>query len=179
MKRLYIVRHCSAAGQAPDAPLTSEGKAQAQRLADFLQDKEIEPIISSPYVRAVNSIEPLAERLNLEVQVDPRLSERILSPEPLENWLDCLKHTFTDFDLAYDGGESSRQAMNRVVAVVDELLPRHPESVVVVTHGNLMTLLLRYFDKRFGFEEWAALTNPDVYLVTVNGSESNVERVWG
>jgi len=179
VKRLYIVRHCSAAGQAPDAPLTSEGKAQAQRLADFLKDKEIEFIITSPYVRAINSIEPLAERLTIEIQVDSRLSERILSLEPLENWLDCLQHTFTDFELAYDGGETSRQAMDRAVAVVDELLSRHQESVVVVTHGNLMTLLLRYFDERFGFEEWAAFKNPDVYLVTVNASESNVERVWG
>lgn len=48
---------------------------------------------------------------------------------------------------------------------------------MVVTHGNLMTLLLRYFDERFGFEAWAALTNPDVYLVTVNGLESIVKRV--
>ncbi|OPG15408.1 hypothetical protein B2M26_12020 [Ferroacidibacillus organovorans] len=59
-----------------------------------------------------------------------------------------------------------------------ELLALNQGSAVVVTHGNLMTLLLRHFDERFGFEAGAALTNPDVYLVTVSGSESTVERVW-
>lgn len=59
-----------------------------------------------------------------------------------------------------------------------ELLALNQGSAVDVTHGDLMTLLLRHFDERFGFEAGAALTNPDVYLVTVSGSESTVERVW-
>jgi broad specificity phosphatase PhoE len=33
----------------------------------------------------------------------------------------------------------------------------------VVTHGNLLTLLLRHFDGRSGFETWPALKNPDVF----------------
>jgi len=35
MKRIYLVRHCKAAGQEPEAPLTEEGVTQAERLADF------------------------------------------------------------------------------------------------------------------------------------------------
>jgi 2,3-bisphosphoglycerate-dependent phosphoglycerate mutase len=178
LKRLYIVRHCSAEGQSPDAPLTWEGRKQAERLSAFLKDKDIESIISSPYVRAMTSIEPLAEALNLQVHDDPRLSERVLSSEPLDNWLDCLEQTFADFGLAHDGGETSEQAMERATQVLNEVLAGNHRNVVLVTHGNLMTLLLRHFDERFGFQEWAALTNPDVYRVTVNGSETSVERVW-
>lgn len=178
MQCLYIVRHCSAQGQSPDAPLTSEGRKQAKRLSDFLKHQNIESIISSPFVRAMTSIEPLAEALNLQVRSDARLPERVLSSEPLDNWLDCLQQTFTDFGLAYDGGETSEQAMERATQVVKEVLAGNHKNVVLVTHGNLMTLLLRYFDKRFGFQEWAALTNPDVYRVIVNGPESTVERLW-
>jgi 2,3-bisphosphoglycerate-dependent phosphoglycerate mutase len=178
MKRLYVVRHCSAEGQSPDAPLTWGGRKQDERLADFLKQKDIVSIISSPYVRAVTSIEPLAEALNLHVRGDSRLSERVLSSEPLDNWLDCLQLTFTDFGLAYHGGETSLQAMERATQVVNEVLAGNRRNVVLVTHGNLMTLLLRHFDERFGFQEWAELTNPDVYRVSVNGSETTVERVW-
>lgn len=178
LKRLYIVRHCSATGQSPDAPLTSEGQEQAERLSDFLASQEIKSIISSPYVRAMKSIEPLVTNLNLPVHVDSRLSERVLSSRQLEDWLDCLQQTFANFDLAYEGGETSGQAMERAAQVVNEVLAGNHCNVVLVTHGNLMTLLLRHFDERFGFQEWAALTNPDVYRVTVNGSETTVERVW-
>jgi len=52
--------------------------------------EETEAIISSPYVRALQSIAPLAQRLNVQVQVDARLSERVLSTGNLDNWLDCL-----------------------------------------------------------------------------------------
>src|SRR5207245_4789289 len=59
---LYLVRHCRAAGQAPEAPLTAEGLAQAERLADVLAPLAPDRILSSPFRRAVQSVEPLAAR---------------------------------------------------------------------------------------------------------------------
>jgi hypothetical protein len=47
MKTIYIVRHCQAAGQEAVAPLTADGLAQADRLADLLADRRIERIVSS------------------------------------------------------------------------------------------------------------------------------------
>jgi 2,3-bisphosphoglycerate-dependent phosphoglycerate mutase len=73
MKTLYVVRHCKAEGQEADAPLTLEGVAQANRLADSLAAANIERIISSPYVRATQSIAPLARRLGLAIELDVRL----------------------------------------------------------------------------------------------------------
>jgi 2,3-bisphosphoglycerate-dependent phosphoglycerate mutase len=178
LKHLYVVRHGLAEGQSPDAPLTWEGRRQAERLSELLKDRHIDQIISSPYVRALTSIEPVAEGLRMQAHEDPRLSERVLSSEPLDNWSDCLEQTFVDFELAYNGGETSEQAMGRVIHVVNEALAGNHCDVVIVTHGNLMTLLLRHFDERFGFEEWAALTNPDVYRVTVDELETIIERIW-
>lgn len=172
------MRHCSATGQSSEAPLTKEGQEQAIQLVDFLMGEETEAIISSPYVRALQSIAPLAQRLNVQVQVDARLSERVLSTGNLDNWLECLRQTFTDFDRAYDGGETSQSAMNRAVQVVQEILAGNHDRVAIVTHGNLMTLLLKHFDERFGFLEWSTLTNPDVFLITVDAAKSKVQRIW-
>jgi phosphohistidine phosphatase SixA len=49
---LYLVRHCQATGQEPDAPLTQLGQQQALVLADWLGEAQIERIVSSPFVRA-------------------------------------------------------------------------------------------------------------------------------
>jgi len=35
---LFLIRHCKATGQHPDADLTSEGQEQAQALAEFLAE---------------------------------------------------------------------------------------------------------------------------------------------
>jgi 2,3-bisphosphoglycerate-dependent phosphoglycerate mutase len=70
MKPLYLVRHCRASGQEPEAALTEEGLAQAERLADFLAPLAPDRILSSPFRRAVQSVEPLAARLDLPIELD-------------------------------------------------------------------------------------------------------------
>src|SRR2546421_6220368 len=86
LTHLYIVRHCQASGQEPEAPLTQQGQAQATELVRFLSNKGIERIVSSPYKRAIQSIAPLAQSLQLEVETDTRLVERVLSTTALPDW---------------------------------------------------------------------------------------------
>ncbi len=176
-KTLYIIRHCRAAGQQPDAPLTAEGHRQAQALADQLAAVPFDRIVSSPFTRALESIAPLATRLDLPIEMDERLAERVLSTEDLPDWLDKLRASFEDLDLCLAGGESSRTAMQRAVAVVEEILRSDARTTAVVTHGNLMTLLLRHFGARIGFPEWQRLTNPDVYQIVVQGGTSSLQRL--
>jgi 2,3-bisphosphoglycerate-dependent phosphoglycerate mutase len=177
MKTLYVVRHCSAEGQEADAALTPEGVAQAHHLAESLVASNIERIISSPYARATQSIAPLAQRLGVAVELDLRLVERVLCSASRPDWRELLRCSFSDLDLSFDGGESSRAAMRRAVAVVEDI-QRHPaQSTLLVTHGNLMTLLLKYFDGSVGFAEWGALSNPDVYRVLL-AQPVSMKRVW-
>lgn len=58
--RVYLVRHCESSGQQPDAPLTALGAAQAEQLAAFLRPFGVGWIVSSPFRRARQSVEPLA-----------------------------------------------------------------------------------------------------------------------
>jgi 2,3-bisphosphoglycerate-dependent phosphoglycerate mutase len=178
VKKIYIVRHCKADGQSPDAPLTELGHKQAKSLCDFFLNIEGDKVISSPFLRACQSIEPLSNRINVQIDIDHRLSERILSDQVLPDWLDKLKETFHSMDLSFQGGESSREAMSRAVEVIEEILKSNVESTIVVTHGNLMALLLKHFDDQFGFETWASLTNPDVYLLMEKDNRYKIQRLW-
>ncbi|WP_342507266.1 histidine phosphatase family protein [Sporosarcina sp. FSL K6-2383] len=175
-KIIYIVRHCSAEGQPPHADLTAEGILQAEELAKFFDEIEVDRIISSPFQRARRSAWPIAERKKLHVEVDSRLTERVLSSHDLEDWLVKLEDTFSDLDLIYEGGESSNEAMSRVYNVVDEL--GDGSRTILVTHGNLMALLLNFYDEQFGFKGWQALSNPDVYQVRITDDRADVKRVW-
>lgn len=176
--QIYVIRHCEATGQSEDAPLTTKGFEQAELLANFLQDMGIERVICSPYLRAQQSIAPFVQRNNIPLTVDNRLSERVLSDSNMDNWLHCLRQTFDDFYLSFDGGESSTHAMERVVHSITDFVSTESTCNAVVTHGNLMTLLLRHYDSRFGFDEWARLTNPDVFSVSVHENKATVQRVW-
>lgn len=172
-KVIYLVRHCRASGQAPEAELTQEGEQQAQELAEFFEGKGILHIVSSPYRRALQSIRPAAKRLGLTVETDERLMERVLSTEDLPDWMEHLEQSFSDSDLKLPGGESGREAAERGMEVLRGAKPHS----VLVTHGNLMALLLSHFDPDFGFREWKALANPDVYEIRLAEGEGTINRV--
>jgi 2,3-bisphosphoglycerate-dependent phosphoglycerate mutase len=178
-KQLYLVRHCQAAGQEPDSPLTSDGTAQAADLVRFLSDLPVDRIVSSPFLRARASIMPLARRLDLPVEIDARLAERVLAgPGPLPDWRDHLRAGFADPDLYLPGGESGRTAQARGVAALTDILAHPAQHTAVVTHGNLLALLLQHFDSAYGFDAWQRLTNPDVFVVDVQEDAATVRRIW-
>lgn len=179
MKKLIVIRHCSATGQERDAELTIAGKNQANTLAAFLLENQlqIDHIISSPFVRAIDSIRPYVLKANLSIEEDERLAERILSNVPMDDWMQKLESTFTNIDIAFSGGESTKQATDRAISLIQDVLKLNHTTTLLVTHGNLLTLILKHFDRTIGFSEWRTLTNPDVYEITID-EQSFIKRLW-
>ena len=76
---IYVVRHAHAGDRTgwdgPDhlRPLSPKGWKQAAALADRLHGVEL--LLSSHYLRCRQTLEPLAERLGLPIQDEPRLVE--------------------------------------------------------------------------------------------------------
>ncbi|ENH97285.1 phosphoglycerate mutase family protein [Gracilibacillus halophilus YIM-C55.5] len=181
MKRILLVRHCDALGQHKDSPLTKKGLQQAYELARLLerQSFSIDHIICSPYLRSVESIRPFANRMNISIKTDERLKERVLSEEPVDDWLEILEESFQNYQLKLPGGESSNDAFLRANELLDECMTNATnENFLLVTHGNLLTLMLKKFHADVGFQDWKNLSNPDVYVVQRIGGEYMVERLW-
>lgn len=182
MKRLYLVRHCKTSGQAADRPLTAEGEAQAETLAEFLAPLGIERIVSSPYERAVRSIQPLAARLGLRLETDERLAERVLSSEPMEDWEARMRESYDEVERALPGGETTRAAVARGAAAIEEILAGPAQTTVAVSHGNLLSLLLGHYGYHAGggagYEAWRVMSNPDVYVLEREGPRTTVRRIW-
>lgn len=177
-KKIYVIRHCEAEGQSKEAQLTENGIQQAANLAGFFEEVKINRIISSPFRRAIQSIGQVAKRAKVNIEIDERLAERILSTELLPDWLEKLKATFDDLDLKFDRGETSREAMHRIVGVVEEIFKSNSQNTLIVTHGNLMSLLFKNYLPDFGFEQWRRLSNPDVYLLKFSNDKLTIDRLW-
>ena len=177
MKKIYLIRHCEAEGQPAEAALTDNGFEQANHLSEFFRGVPIDRIISSLYKRAVQTVEPLAKRMNLEIETNNLLTERVLSSKNLSDWLEKLEATFADFDLKFEGGESSSEAKKRIISVMEEVVNNEAQNTIIVTHGNLLSLLLNHYNNHFGFEEWKDLRNPDVFLLKIENEPIKYERL--
>lgn len=85
---LLLVRHASAgdpsAWQGDDRlrPLDARGSRQAEGLVRHLADFELERIVSSPYLRCVQTVEPLALARSLEIEHDEALGADRLDDVP-------------------------------------------------------------------------------------------------
>ena len=62
-------------GRLPDYHLSANGRAMAIAAADFFSERPVVALFSSPLERAMETATPVAERLGLEIVIDPRLIE--------------------------------------------------------------------------------------------------------
>jgi broad specificity phosphatase PhoE len=78
---IYVVRHAKAGdrgeweGDDRLRPLTKSGRRQAEELAAWLKKEPIDAILSSPYVRCMQTLEPLAEQRKLPIKPRKDLEE--------------------------------------------------------------------------------------------------------
>jgi phosphohistidine phosphatase SixA len=78
---ILIIRHARAgeraewSGDDRRRPLDKRGREQAADLVGALSDYEVARVLSSPYDRCVQTVEPLAEARGLEVEIRDELGE--------------------------------------------------------------------------------------------------------
>jgi phosphohistidine phosphatase SixA len=78
---LFLVRHAKAgsrhhfAGDDRLRPLTENGRLQAQALAGALARAGVHTLISSPYLRCIETLQPTAKLIRASVATDERLGE--------------------------------------------------------------------------------------------------------
>jgi 2,3-bisphosphoglycerate-dependent phosphoglycerate mutase len=165
MSRLILIRHCQSTAQYPDALLTEAGAAAAEALAERLAALGPDAIYSSPYERAHATVRPFAARAGLPVTLDPRLRERLLAEPEVDDWLDHIRRSFDDADHRGPGGESRNDTLARALAALADIDPQGHRLPAAASHGGLISAVLRSMDPAFGFEDWRALRNPDLFGV--------------
>jgi 8-oxo-dGTP diphosphatase len=91
--QLYLVRHAKAGERRlweandVDRPLSKKGWKQSEAVGKRLEELDPTDLLSSPYVRCIQTLEPLGRRLRRPVTVESRLAE----DEPVEPVLALLR----------------------------------------------------------------------------------------
>jgi probable phosphomutase (TIGR03848 family) len=141
------------AGRLPQVHLNEKGKQQAQQLAQVLAKAPIKAIYSSPLERAVETAEPLAQALELPIQIAPGIIEleygdwqgktlkqlgrtklwKVVQDKPSE--------------MRFPKGESFVEVQNRAVAEIDRIAAAHDDKELVAcfSHGDIIRLLVAHY----------------------------------
>lgn len=180
---LYFVRHADSAfvpNRERERGLTEQGERDAGRIVDLLGKEPLDHFVSSPYERAIATIRSLAALHKQEIQIVEELREREIGVITGVDFKVAKKQVYDDFNYAYAGGESSKQAQKRAVEALSKLVNQHMgKRIVVGTHGDILTLMLNYFDPQIGYAFWCSSTMPDVYKVMLDEERlDRLERLW-
>ncbi len=181
-----MIRHAESPfifGEERTRKLSKDGEIEAGKVAKIMLSEKIDAIVSSPFARSIQTIEEIATTQNLEIKLYEELRERMIKGNyslPWEEVEPAIKRSFEDKDYCLSGGETTRQAQERAVPIIKQLLKEYEgKSIVLGTHGNIMTIIMNYFDGKYGYDFWASTSKPDIYkLVFSDGKLIEVKRIW-
>jgi broad specificity phosphatase PhoE len=147
---LYLIRHGQSAGNAEGrfgghgpTPLSDMGREQAERTGKALAKEGIKAIYSSDLLRAVQTAEPLAKLLSLEIQTRKAFRERHVGVLEGHTFDESKEHYPRDYyalinrDINHviTGGESYRQLLRRITGELRDILRSHQrERIAIFSH---------------------------------------------
>jgi len=155
--KLFLIRHGQSAGNAEGrfgghsaTPLSDLGCEQARLAAVALAKENINAIYSSDLLRAVQTAEPLARMLGIEIVTSTALRERNVGvlegltfdeskaahPDDYYALVNRnIHHVITD-------GESYRHLLNRITAELRDILRQHRgERIAIFTHTGALCFM--------------------------------------
>lgn len=181
MTTIYLVRHAHSTytKEERERPLSDKGHRDTENVTRLLKDKHIDVVISSPYKRAIQTVQGIANTYKLSIQLEEDLRERLLGTKPVQDFNDAIQKMWGDWNFAYEGGESNDVAQRRAIICMQNILKKYKgKNIVIGTHGNIMVLLMNYFDSKYDFQFWKILHMPDVYKLTFDNNRFiSAERI--
>ena len=188
MTTLYFVRHGESEANAAhrfsgrsDSPLTVRGHEQALAVAEALRDIRVDRIIATPLSRSLDTALVIArerrmpvyvERELIEIDVGERTGATFDEVRGLPDWKD-------DGFVAWPGGETLEQVLERALRAVRRIARETPEgTVLVIGHGGVTRILVSHFLGILPRLDRSPATNTNVTVIVTDGDTGRVERLF-
>ena len=184
MHRLVLVRHAISEIPRPGfedeytRPLALNGFAQAEAIQSRLAKYQPAAIYSSPYLRAVQTVDPVASALGLVVHKIEDFREHRMANTPIPDWEEVLRKEWDDFNYVPPTGESFVSTKIRGLGVLRELAEKHPaDAVLLAGHGTIISLMLHEIDSSIECEFHLAMPSPAIFVLETNGIHWSPTRI--
>ncbi len=177
MTTIYFVRHA-----LPDftiksdreRPLTDEGKKASFKVLEYLKDKNIDILLSSPYKRAIDTIKPFADSINKDIILIEDFRERKIDSCWIEDFETFSKNQWQDFSYKLTDGESLKEVQDRNINALKNILNTYNnKNIVIGTHGTALSTIINFYDPSFNYEKFVSIKNimPLIVKFTFNNKE--------
>lgn len=158
MTTIYFVRHAEPNYNNHDdmsRELTNKGLKDRRLVTEFLMDKQIQVILSSPYKRAVDTVRDFAEIKGMDITVIDEFRERKVGNEWIEDFNSFCKKQWENFEYKLSDGESLKEVQDRNIFKLKKVILKYKgKNIVVGSHGTALGTIINYYDKKFEYSEF-------------------------
>ncbi|MBQ7783519.1 MAG: histidine phosphatase family protein [Oscillospiraceae bacterium] len=177
MTKVYFVRHAQPNyDNHNDAlrELSPKGLSDRRAVNEFLANKQISIMLSSPYKRAVDTIKDFAEKHGLEIEIIDDFRERKVDSCWIENFDAFVKMQWNDFSYKRSDGESLGEVQDRNISALKAVLEKYrSENIVIGSHGTAISTIINYYDKSFGCSEFEKIKNAMPWIAEFTFDENS------
>ena len=166
MTTVYFVRHAESDRLVRDGrvrPLTEKGLIDRRLVTDFLSDKKIDIVLSSPFKRAIDTVADFSEKYEFEIELVEDFREqqsgrdlpRDIAGNPSDTFLRCQ---WENFNFRFSDGETLAELCRRNIAALKGALEQHKDrNIAIGTHATALSTIINYYDAAYGFEDFLAM----------------------
>ncbi|MDU2686192.1 histidine phosphatase family protein [Paeniclostridium sordellii] len=181
MNKIYFVRHAKPDFSVHDdltRPLTDKGIIDSKNICEFLKEKSINKIYSSPYKRAIDTIKELAQNLNIKIEVVDDFRERKISNIWIEDFNKFSKSQWENFEYKLNDGESLNEVQSRNIKALHKILNENSnQNIVIGTHGTALSTIINYYDKTFDYLSFTKIKDIMPFIVYMEFEKTNVLNI--
>lgn len=177
MTTIYFVRHAEPNYDNHDdvnRELSAKGLADRRRVTEYLRDKDIDVVYSSPYKRAVDTVKDFADTIGMEIIKNAGFQERKIDGVWLDDFHSFARRQWEDFSYKMPAGECLLEVQERNIAALNELLDAYPnKNIVIGSHGTALSTIINFYQPEFGYEEFERIRTimPWIVKFTFDGHQ--------
>ena len=183
MTTVYFIRHAEADNSVRDGrlrPLTEKGMNDRMLVTEFLQDKNIDAVLSSPFKRAVDTIADFADSSGIEIEIIEDFRERKSDSDWVRDtdFWPFIERQWADFTYSLSDGECLAVVQDRNIAALNEALNIYKgKNIVIGTHGTALSTIINYYDRSYGFQDFMAMVNILPWVVKMEFDENGLVKM--
>lgn len=169
---VYFIRHAEPNYDNHDdmtRELSEKGLKDRVLVTEFLKDKQIDAVLSSPFKRAVDTVRDFAEKSGLEIEVVEVFRERRIDNCWIEDFKGFCKKQWEDFNYKLSDGECLQEVQARNIAALKDVIKRYEgKNLVVGSHGTALSTIINFYDKSFGYAQFEEIRGLMPWVVQVS-----------
>lgn len=169
MTTVYFVRHARPNFDNRNdrtRELTGQGMKDRRLVTEFLKDKSIHCVFSSPFKRSVDTVKEFADLYGLEIKLIEDFRERKVDSVWIEAFEEFSRKQWQDFHFKYADGESLAEVQKRNIDALNLILREDAgKNIVIGSHGTALSTIINFYDNTFGYAEFEQIKSSMPWIV--------------